>query len=57
MKVFKPLRHCVTPPLYFALQNTEEEFKCTAFPVAKDTGVSPPRLRHSPFIPFSENTA
>ena len=23
--VFKPLRHCVTPPLYFAAQNTGEE--------------------------------
>ena len=22
---FQPLRHCVTPPLYFAVQNTEEE--------------------------------
>ncbi len=27
IRAFKPLRHCVPPPLYFALQNTEEEFK------------------------------
>ena len=23
--IFQPLRHCVTPPLYFAQQNTGEE--------------------------------
>ena len=28
IRAFKPLRHCVPPPLYFASQNTEEEFKC-----------------------------
>ena len=35
MKVFKPLRHCVPPPLYFTSQNTEEEFKCNLYHMQK----------------------
>ena len=34
MSKFKPLRVCDPPPLYFASQNTEEEFKSIALPIA-----------------------
>ena len=43
--IFQPLRHYVTPPLYFAIQNTGEEFKSEPIPKSWISSTQP-ETRH-----------